>query len=138
MIDKSPANYVKQFQAAKDYLEMLTDPLEIWFMYEKCPDWKLVFPVSEVGGGLGCAALGPITRNERLEIGTFSIKFTDMEGKLITIPYESIYNLAVRGEHPDLNWWTQGYKHDAFDGLITYYPFFYPAGGPDEFQGPAE
>ena len=136
MIDQSHANYAKQFQLAKDYLEMLNDPFEIWVEFDKCPDWRLIFPESDGFSGLGCAALGPITRNERLTIGEIGITFTNPEEQLITIPYEAIYNLAIRGMHPDLDWPIENYRHDAYSGRITYYPFFYPTGAPDEFQGP--
>lgn len=137
MLNTDVSNYQQRFREVVDYLEMLSDPLEVWIVQDHCPDWGKIFE-NPNSTGLGCIGLGPLTRNERLEIGENGITFTDPKEQLISVPYTAIYNIAIRGSHTDLDWPIADQQFGPQIGKITYHPFYYPAGAPDEWVGPAK
>lgn len=116
--------YKQRILEGVNYLEMLTDPLELWVEFAKFPEWAKVFPEAKLESKAGVFALGPLTRNTRLVINDDHLLVTSPEGEVINTPFDAIYCIAIRGQHQDLNW---PIEHNVSkEHYITFIPFYYP------------
>ena len=114
--------YRQRILEGVNYLEMLTDPLELWVAFEKFPEWAKVFPEAKFESRTGTFALGPLTRNERLVINDDHLLVTSPEGDVINVPFDAICGIAIRGQHRDLGWAIE--LHESNEFHITFIPFY--------------
>lgn len=102
------------------YLSDSDEPLELWLERVKLPEWEAIFGTGK-NKETGILGLGPITRQHRLTLLDDRVEFMNPEGVKVTVPYDAIYCVAIRGEHVLPGPW---FVHSESPGsVITYSPF---------------